>query len=197
MGDIKKIKKNYSPPRHPWEKERIEDEKKILLEYGLKNKTEIWKMNSILKDFTGQAKNLIALKSAQGEREKTQLLGKLQRLGILKAGASLDDVLSLNLKNILERRLQTLVFRKGLAKTARQARQFISHEHVTIGNKTISAPAYLVSVNEENGITFISTSELSNPDHPERIEKKPSKEKITVKEEKPVKQKAEVKNVKE
>ncbi len=197
MGDIKKIKKKYSPPRHPWEKERIEEEKKVLLGYGLKNKTEIWKMNSVLKDFTSQAKNLIAIKSPQSEREKAQLLGKLQKLNILKAGTDLDDVLSLTLKDILERRLQTLVFRKGLAKTARQARQFISHEHITISNKVISSPAYLVSTVEEGSIGFISTSDLSNPDHPERIEKKPSKEKITVKEEKPAKQKAEVKHAKE
>ncbi|MBI5064925.1 30S ribosomal protein S4 [Candidatus Woesearchaeota archaeon] len=181
MGDIKKITNKYSTPRHPWERARIEEEKKVLLEYGLKNKTEIWKMNSVLKEFTGQAKKLIALRTDQANKEKQLLLQKLQKLDLMTDKAGLDDVLTLNLRDVLERRLQTLVFRKNLARSVRQARQFIIHEHIKIGDRIVSSPAYLVSEGEEAGISFTPKSKLSNADHPMRVEKKPSKEKIEVK----------------
>ncbi|PIN81168.1 30S ribosomal protein S4 [Candidatus Woesearchaeota archaeon CG10_big_fil_rev_8_21_14_0_10_30_7] len=188
MGDIKRIRKKYSDPMHPWEKTRIEEEKQILLNYGLKNKTEIWRMNSVLKGFSDQAKKLIALQTNQAEKEKKQLLQKLYNLGLLSAEAGLNDVLTLTLQDILNRRLQTIVYKKGLAKSVRQARQFINHEHIIIENYAITSPAYLVSTSEELNVTFVQNSKLASSDHPERIQVKPSKEKIE-KKEKPKKEK--------
>lgn len=168
MGDPKKLKKKYSRPEHPWRAERIEEEKKLTKEYGFKNKTEIWKMNSILRNFLSDAKRIAATRTAQSEKEKIQLLGRLKRLGLLPETASLDNVLELTLRDILERRLQTLVFRKGLARSVKQARQFIVHRHIMVGDKKITVPSYLVSKAEEALISFAPRSSLSDPDHPER-----------------------------
>ena len=165
---MRKIRAKFSGPRHPWEKARIEDEKRVIREYGLKNKSEIWKLDSERKRATTQAKNLIALTGAQAELEKKQLLERLARLGILQAVADLDAVLGLTLRNYLERRLQTLLVRKGLAHSMKQARQFITHEHVQVNGKTISAPGYLVRKAEEPSLAFIPRSALQNPEHPER-----------------------------
>ncbi|MDP7610203.1 MAG: 30S ribosomal protein S4, partial [Candidatus Woesearchaeota archaeon] len=44
MGDPKKQRKKYSKPSHPWQTERIEVEKVLMKEYGLKNKKEIWRV---------------------------------------------------------------------------------------------------------------------------------------------------------
>ena len=169
MGDPRKIRKKYSTPSHPWQKTRIEEENKIQQEYGTKNKKEIWKMRSFLQNAKGQAKKIVSLKSEQAEKEKTLLMTKLVRLGLLKESAELDDVLGLALKDILDRRLQTIVHKKNLAKTTKQARQFIVHGHIKIGSKTITSPSYIVSVDEEPFVTFSDKSALSNADHPERI----------------------------
>lgn len=182
MGDPRRIRNKYSRPRSPWQRDRIELEKALLKEYGLKNKTEIWKLDSKLKAFKDLAKKLIAARTAQSEKERAQLLSRLNRLGLIKEGAHLDDVLGLTLKDVLERRLQTLVFRKGLSRTMRQARQFITHQHVAIGKKIISTPSYLVSTSEEPGITFLPKSALSSAEHPERVPKQKPLEKT---EEKP------------
>jgi len=171
MGDPKKPRKKYSTPSHPWQQTRIIEENQLSKEYGLKNKVEIWKHKSMLSKITKQAKRLIALQGKQAEREKEQMFSRLARLGLLKAGGQIDDVLSLSVKDILERRLQTLAYRKGLARSMKQARQFIVHEHIAIGNKKIKSPSYLVSVAEENAISFAANSPLSSPDHPERFEK--------------------------
>lgn len=177
MGDIKKQKKKFNSPSHPWQKSRIDEEKALFKEYGLKNKREIWKMNSIIKKFYKQAKKLTTIQTKQSEIERAQLLSKLHSLALLEKDSKLEDVLTITLKDIMNRRLQTLVFKRNLARSVKQARQFISHNHIYISGKNITSPSYLVSREEEASINFGTGSALSNPDHPERAveEKKPAK----------------------
>ena len=188
MGSPKKQRKKFSAPSHPWQKERILKEQELVREYGLKRKYEIWKMSSILKNFTSQAKNLITAKTTQSEKERSQLLKKLSSLGLISQNAKIEDVLSLTLKDVMERRLQTLLYRKHMARTIKQARQFIVHQQVAVGDKKITAPSYLVPLTEENGIQFAPGSAFIDTNHPERIvdEKKEiaAKPKAEVKKEK-------------
>src|SRR3989338_8923356 len=125
MGDPRHFKNKFARPGHPWQGARIAEEKKLLSNYGLKTKRELWKVSSRIKLFANQAKRLTAIRTNQSDVEKKQLLDRLVRIGLVKPGASLDDVLSLNERNLLERRLQTVVMRKGFARTLVQARQFI------------------------------------------------------------------------
>ncbi len=185
MGHPKKTRKKYSTPFHPWQKERIEEESVLIKDYGLKNKTEIHKMNSILKGFADQAKNLTASKTAQAEKEKAQLLKKLGRLGLISEAGTMDDILGLGIRNLLERRLQTIVFKKGMSRSISQARQFIVHGHVSVGNKKITSASYLVTLQEEPNVSFMGKSSFSNPDHPEIVviaKKEPKPKKKGVKE---------------
>jgi small subunit ribosomal protein S4 len=168
MGDPKKTRKKYSPPSHPWQKERIEEETELNNKYAFKNKKEIWKMNSKLKGYKQQAKKLSSETSKQAEKEKALLLKKLNSLGLLKEGDNLDSILVLKLGDLMERRLQSMVFKKGLARTMKQARQFITHGHIEIKNNVVTSPSYLVRTIEENGIKFKSNTALAKADHPER-----------------------------
>ena len=154
---------------HPWNKKAIDEDKGLKREYGLRTKREILIATSFLKKYKNLAKKLIARKTVQGEKEKEQVLQKLQELGLLSDGANLDQILSLEVKDILERRLQSIIFRKGLARTASQARQFIVHRHVMVGEKEITAPSYLTTLKEESSIMFKGKSSLSKEDHPERV----------------------------
>jgi small subunit ribosomal protein S4 len=146
---MKRQRKKYEKPVKPWDKQRIEKEKEILKKFGLKRKKEIWRAEALLRKYRRLARELAAKKDK--EKEKI-LIEKLVRLGLLQENASLDDVLSLTVENILERRLQTVLFRKNLANTAKQARQFIVHGKVKIGERKISYPSYLVPKEEENKI---------------------------------------------
>ncbi|MBD3361699.1 30S ribosomal protein S4 [Candidatus Woesearchaeota archaeon] len=168
MGDPKRLTSKYSGPRHPWIKTRIEEEKKLTAEYGLKNKKEIYKATSKLKKYADQAKKLIAATGKQSELEKTQLINKLNRLGLVSKTAQLDDVLSLTVRDLLDRRLQTILHKKGYARTTKQARQFITHGHIIINNKPLTIPSYLVTLAEEPSIQFIEKSSLISTEHPER-----------------------------
>jgi len=165
---MKRQRKKYLRPSHPWEKERMDAEDKILRQFGLHRKEEIWRTQTLLRNFRGQGRNLLAASGTQAERETKQLLDRLRKLGLVGAGATLDDVLGLTIEKLLERRLQTLVWRKGFAKTPLQARQLVLHGHVTIGGKQVNAPSYLVPVEEEPLIGYAEDSsfKLKPPEAP-------------------------------
>ena len=84
----------------------------------------------------------------------------------LRSNATLDDVLSLTLEDLLERRLQTVVVNKGLAATLDQARQFITHGHIAIAGVRVTSPSHIVLRKEEDEIQFSPNSPLSNQNHP-------------------------------
>ncbi|NOZ80891.1 MAG: 30S ribosomal protein S4 [DPANN group archaeon] len=181
MGDPRKARKKYKTPHHPWEKERIEAESVLKQDYGLSNKQEIQKMTSVLRNLKAQAKRYIAARTVQAEKEKEQLLQRVRRLGLLDSSATLDDILGLTIEAIMERRLQTLVFRKGLSRTIKQARQMITHLHITVKDRKISAPGALLTKEEELSIAFHETSNFNDIDHPERP-KQEKQEKTVVEE---------------
>lgn len=171
MGDPKKQRKKFSKPSHPWQKERIDAEKELLKQYGLRRKYEVWKMGSTLKKLLHRAKTIIGERTLQSELEKKQLLNRLYLLGILKKDSKIEDVLNLTLKDVLERRLQTLVCRKNIAKTMLQAREFITHEHIAIDDKKITIPSYLVSIEEEPKIKMVHDIKLPDDSKAQKAEK--------------------------
>ncbi len=137
--------------------ERIEREKGLTRKYGLKNRRELWKMETLLRNFRRRARKLLALRTTQAEAEKKQLIDRLANLKILKKDAGIDDVLTLKIENILERRLQTIVQSSSLANKPKQARQFIVHGHVTVGGNKVTSPSYLVKADEEKIIKLNSS----------------------------------------
>ncbi len=171
MGDPKKQKKKYHKPLMVWNEERIARDKEIVKDYGLKNKREIWKVESKLKSIHNQSKKLIAQDTEQAKKESAQLMKKLSSLNLIQQDAKIDNALSLTIQDLLNRRLQTLVFKNGMSRTINQARQFITHNHVSIDGQIINVPSYLVSLKEEPLISFNETSSLSSTEHPERIRK--------------------------
>ena len=173
MGDPKKAKKTYTTPRHPWQKARIVEEKEIVREYGLKNKKEVYKYSSKLKNMVNHYKVLNTLLTEQSGKEKEELLAKAVRYGLLKSDEDVSHLLNLKIKDILERRLQSIVLKKKLARSMKQARQFITHRHITVNGVVIDAPGYLVSNSDEAAIAFVGLSPLVDEQHPERaIEQK-------------------------
>ena len=115
-----------------------------------------------------------ALAAKTDSKKEKILLQKMVKLGLLSEGATLDDVLGLNLEMFLDRRLQTVVFKKKLSRSVMQSRQFITHKHVSIGGKIITSPSYMVSLVDEPSVSFVSSSSLASEEHPERsVKEKP------------------------
>ncbi len=178
MGDPKKMKKHYESPKKPWERARLEEERKIVTEYGIRRKKEIRRLETIIRDLRRRARTLIATKD---EKESKILIEKVIRMGVLaKSNPVLEDILGIEMKDILERRLQMLVVKKGLANTVLQARQFIAHGHITVDGQKIISPNYIVTMAEESGIMFRPSSSLNGTF--KRVEKREDREKREAKE---------------
>ncbi|WP_396612275.1 30S ribosomal protein S4 [Haloferax sp. S1W] len=165
--------KFYETPNHPFQGERIAQEADLLSRYGLSTKEELWRAQSELRNIRREARSLLG--EAQGDVEEAEALGdefvtRLRRYGILSAEDDISQTLRLDVTDILERRFQTVAYRKGLAQTPQQARQFIVHGHVTIDGARITVPSRKVEVNEEDAVSFDETSPLSDELHPERAE---------------------------
>ena len=152
MGDPRKAKKLYRRPRMIWTTDQLNAELYIMGSYGLRNKRELWKAQTEVARIRNQARALLALSTeARAEKEK-RLLNFLSRLGLAKEGATLDDILNLKAEDLLERRQQTIDMKKSGTKSPYQARQVVSHGHVSIGNRKVNIPGYLVRTEEESQI---------------------------------------------
>jgi len=170
MGDTKKLRKKFETPRHPWNATRISLEKNIMRKYGVANKKEIWRMESVLKRFKDQAKSLLTRTDDQANKERKQMIARIVRLGLANADAGVDDVLGLQLKDVMDRRLQTIVLKNRMARSVKHARQMITHEHILVGGTKVTSPSYLVPAAEESTIAYASSSPFIRTDHPEAFD---------------------------
>jgi small subunit ribosomal protein S4 len=164
MGNAKRRTKMYVRPPMQWNAERIKEEGDLRKEFGLKNAREVWKAKAELRRIRGNARKLLAL-GEQGTDATEQILKRVERYGFLKKNEerenTLDDLLQLDVRSLLERRLQTRVMKKGLALSAKQARQLITHGFIAIDGVKISVPSYLVPLNEEDKIDYYKKIDIA------------------------------------
>lgn len=165
MGDPKKSRKTFRRPRQIWTTEQLSSELYLIGSYGLRSKSELWKAQTKIADIRNQARELLALTVEARQVQETKLLNYLHKLGLVKESATLDDVLNLKLEDILERRLQTIIMKKGVSKSPQQSRQLVVHGHVSIGERIINIPGYMVKKDEEPAIVLHDEfiTRLQNP----------------------------------
>lgn len=168
MGDPKRQRKRFETPRYPWSRGEIDAELRLIGQYGLRNRRELWRARAALSKYRTAARSLLAEPPEIRERRERELLSKLSGLGMIPEKATLDDVLDLSVLDILERRLQTIVLRKRLASSPQQARQIVAHGHIMVGGRRITVPSYIVSRREEDIVTYASSSPVSSVSHPLR-----------------------------
>lgn len=141
---MRRLRKKYKTPRKPFERDRLLEEMRLVGYYGLRNKRELWRMKTLLSEIRRRARKLLAIPPEERKEDERTLIDRLYRLGILDKDSTLDDVLKLRVEDLLERRLQTVVWRLGYARTPHQARQMIVHRHIMVNGRIVTIPSYLV-----------------------------------------------------
>ena len=176
MGEPKFSRPRTQTPTHPWKQARIDEEHDLKERYGLKKvggMREIWREKSALRRHRNQAMKLIGrVDSTEGHyaKEKEQLLDSLTKKGLLQTGADVGDVLEINVEHMLSRRLQSVVYYKGLAPSMRASRNLIVHGHICIGDQRMTVPGYHVLKEEEDSLQYSENSPFIDPEHPFRKE---------------------------
>lgn len=166
MGEPRRLRKKYESPFKPWDLSLLEEELRLLGKYGLKNKRELRRFATELSKIRDVARQTFGLPENKRKVITSQILSKLYRMGLVSQSASIDDVLKLTVEDLLKRRLQTIVYEKGLAKTIYQARQLITHGHIVIEDRVVDRPNKIVYRHEEDKVRLNPHSPLSDPDHP-------------------------------
>ena len=161
MGDPKTSRKVWKKPKRPLNYDLKMDELKTLGTFGLKTKQELSKTQTELSRVRLQARSLLALRQEERKRKEPILMESLTKIGLVDQSSTLDDVLSLQVNDLLSRRLQTMAQRKLFFKTPYQARQAIVHGHIMIGDSVVTIPSYIVKIEEESKIRLTPESSFN------------------------------------
>ena len=103
------------------------------------------------------------------------LLRRLVRIGVLDEGKmKLDYILGLKIEDFLERRLQTQVFKLGLAKSIHHTRVLIRQRHIRVRKQVVNIPSFIVRLDSQKHIDFSLRSPYGGG-RPGRVKRKNAK----------------------
>eukprot|EP00898_Chlorokybus_atmophyticus_P000510 jgi/Chlat1/145/Chrsp1S03097 len=149
-----------------WKREHNLRELQIMRRYHLQDRDDYKKYNKLcglVTKLTSMIKRLDSRDPARIELTD-QLLDKLNDMGVLPTKKSLVQCDRLSTASFCRqatvRRLAVVMVRLKMAETLREAVTFIEQGHIRVGPETVTDPAFLVTRNMEDFVTWVDTSKI-------------------------------------
>eukprot|EP00827_Trimyema_finlayi_P004802 TRINITY_DN48_c0_g1_i2.p1 TRINITY_DN48_c0_g1~~TRINITY_DN48_c0_g1_i2.p1 ORF type:complete len:173 (+),score=75.08 TRINITY_DN48_c0_g1_i2:48-521(+) len=125
------------------------------------NKAEVWRVQLTLAKLRKAARELLTLPENDPRRifQGHALMRRMFRFGLLEENENkLDFILGLTIHKFMDKRLQTVVYKKGLASSVHHSRIRIRQRHIKVGKNLVNSPQFMVRQDQEKNIDFAPTS---------------------------------------
>ncbi len=145
-----------------WKRENQHRELQVMRRYHIQNREDYTAYNKI----TGMVTKLVHTLSKMEPDDPTRiqltdaLLQKMYDMGLIQAKKSLAGLDKLSTSAFCRRRLAVVMVRVKMAETLKEACTFIEQGHVRVGPTVVTDPAFLVTRNMEDFVTWVDTSKI-------------------------------------
>ncbi|PWN50067.1 putative IMP3-component of the U3 small nucleolar ribonucleo protein [Violaceomyces palustris] len=146
-----------------WKQDDNLREIKIMRRYHIQGRDDYRKYNTLVGRLRHLALRLSTLPASDPFRAKheQELLSKLYDMGLLNTGAKMSDIMNtLNVSAFCRRRLPVVMVRLKMSETVGQAVKYVEQGHVRVGPDTITDPAFMVTRNMEDFVSWLDTSKI-------------------------------------
>ncbi|CAI1732433.1 hypothetical protein SEUBUCD646_0O03140 [Saccharomyces eubayanus] len=146
-----------------WKQDQGHRDTQVMRTYHIQNREDYHKYNRICGDIRRLANKLSLLSPTDPFRRKHEqlLLDKLYAMGVLTTKSKISDLENkITVSAMCRRRLPVIMHRMKMAETIQDAVKFIEQGHVRVGPNLINDPAYLVTRNMEDYVTWVDNSKI-------------------------------------
>lgn len=146
-----------------WKQDKGHRDTQVMRMYHIQDREDYHKYNRICGDIRQLAHKLSLLPPTDQFRHKQEklLLDKLYNMGILTTKSKISDLENkVSVSAICRRRLPVVMARLKMAETIQDAVKFIEQGHVRVGPNLINDPAFLVTRNMEDYVTWTDNSKI-------------------------------------
>ncbi|KAJ2779033.1 U3 small nucleolar ribonucleoprotein imp3 [Coemansia javaensis] len=145
-----------------WRGEHNIREVEVMRRYNLRTREEYHKYSALVRQAQKAAHAISRLDPRDPKRAASEaaLLDKLHAIGVLSSRKSMSLVDRLTVSAFCRRRLAVVMCRLNMAQYVSEAARLIEHGHVRVGPDTVSDPAFLVTRNMEDFVTWVDTSKI-------------------------------------
>jgi len=147
-----------------WKSENGQREIQVMRRYHIQDRDDYKKYNKLCGMITRLVTVLKKLDSRDPVRQELTelLLEKLYNVGSIPTRKSLKLCDKLSASSFCRRRLAVVMVRLKMAETLREAVTFIEQGHIRVGPETVTDPAFLVTRNFEDFVTWVDSSKIKS-----------------------------------
>ncbi|XP_063283025.1 U3 small nucleolar ribonucleoprotein protein IMP3 [Pelobates fuscus] len=145
-----------------WEVDNNIHEVKVLRKYRMDKREDYTKYNKLSRNVRELAQKIRDLDEKDTFRIQStaKLLEKLYAMGLIPTKQSLQLCEMVSASSFCRRRLPTIVVRLRMAQNLKTAVTFIEQGHIRVGPEVITDPAFLVTRNMEDFVTWVDSSKI-------------------------------------